>query len=457
MFRIDISRMAFDVFLAIAFLLAGLVYASTCDIAETATSIAANSICVAVALLIATNCSRDRKRDVSMRRFTLLAWTTLGYIMADLLGWIMLEEQSPSPLQYIADAGEVLIGYLMTIMFTRYVREFVGPEHRWMRPIYRVLSCLCVLFALGFLITLPMGLPFKIIDRVYVRGSLYALFQAYPIIAVIANLLIITLSHRFTPYEKLSLSTYCLAPLVAVPAQFLHYGVAATSVSLLISLVIIYNTIYMRHSEMLAQQDQELTQSRVNMMVSQIQPHFLYNTLTSIANICEKDPKTARRAIVDFSDYLRVNLDSLKCNRAVPFEKELEHCKTYLSFEKMRFEEDLTVEYDIRAFDFTIPILSIQPLLENAVKHGICNKPDGGTVRLATYRWDGRIYIEITDNGIGFDPSAVPHNDSRQHIGLDNVRYRIQQMCDGEMTVESTPGEGTKVTISLPEKDGDNS
>lgn len=453
--RIDVSRLSFDFFLVIAFLLAGLLYASACDVTETVTAITTNFVCSAVALLIATNCMREHQSDEHLRLFSLLAWLAFCYIAADLLGWITLAEQAPSSLQYFVDIAEVLIGYLMTLVFTRYVREFVGPQHHWMRPICLVLSCLCALFTLGFLITLPMGLPFSIINRTYVRGPLYALFQAYPVIAVIANLLLITFSRKFTAYEKLSLSTYCLAPLIALPIQALHYGSAATSVSLLISQVIIYNTIYKQHSQTLAKQEQELTMSRVNMMVSQIQPHFLYNTLTSIANICEKDPKTARQAIVDFSDYLRVNLDSLKCNQAVPFEKELEHCKTYLSFEKMRFEEDLNVEFDIQTSDFRIPILSVQPLLENAVKHGICNKPGGGTVRLSTYRRDGRICVEISDDGIGFDPSAVLHNDSHQHIGLENVRYRIHQMCKGEMTVESTLGAGTKVTISLPEKDGD--
>lgn len=453
--RIDVSRMAFDVFLVIAFLLAGLLYAAVCDVAETAASIASNSVCGAVALLIATSCLREHHADESMHLFSLLAWATFCFIVADMLGWITLAEQAAGPVQYFVDTAEILVGYLITMIFTRYVRGFMGTQHRWMRPTYCILCCLCVLFALGFLITLPMGLPFSIIDRTYVRGPLYTLFQTYPIIAVITNLLLITFSHKFTVDEKLSLSTYCLAPLIALPIQALHYGVAATSVSLLISLVIIYNTIYMQHSRAMAKQERELTMSRVNLMVSQIQPHFLYNTLTSIANICEKDPRTARQAIVDFSDYLRANLDSLKCNQAVPFEKELEHCRIYLSFEKMRFAEELNVEFDIQTSDFMIPILSVQPLLENAVKHGICNKPGGGTVRLSTYRRDGRICVEISDDGIGFDPSAVPQDDSRQHVGLENARYRIRQMCKGKITVESTLGAGTKVTISLPEKNGD--
>lgn len=453
--RLRIARMEFDVILTVVLLLAGLIYASTCDTLPTATSIAVDTICGAVALLISTNCSRDDQKEKTMRLFTLLAWGTFCFMAADLMGWITLEEQYPDFLQYIADAGEILIGYISTMVFTRYIREFMGPLNRRRATVYYAVHALGALYILAFLITLPMGLPFKIIGHIYVRGPLYALFQSYPIIVLVVSMLAIIRTKQLTAFEKVSLSSYCLAPLVALPVQLLYYGVAGTSVSLLISLVIVYNNVYMQRSITLARQDKELTKSRVNMMVSQIQPHFLYNTLTSIANICEKDPKTARNAIVDFSDYLRVNLDSLKHSKPVPFEKELTHCQTYLRFEKMRFEEDLNIAYDIKALDFEVPILSIQPLLENAVKHGICNQRNGGTVWLRTYEMQGMYYIEVEDDGAGFDVNARPHNDAREHIGLENVEYRISEMCHGIMHVNSVLGKGTKITIMIPEKDGD--
>lgn len=453
--QLNLIRMEFDVLLTIAFLLSGLIYATSCSNASTATSIAVDTICGAVALLIATNCSRDNQALTATRLFTLLAWATLAYIVVDLLGWVAMEERSADLFQYVVDGGEVLIGYAVAMLFVRYVREFVAMAHKWQHIVYYGVFVLGGLYILAYLITLPMGLPFRIVGRIYVRGPLFPLFQSYPVFAMIVGETAILRAKSLTGYEKVSLSTYCLAPLMALPMQTLHYGVAATSVSLLLSLIIVYNNIYMQRSKMLALQEKELTQSRVNMMVSQIQPHFLYNTLTSIANICEKDPKTARNAIVDFSDYLRVNLDSLKRNRPVPFEKELTHCQTYLRFEKMRFEDDLNIEYDIQARDFTVPILSIQPLLENAVKHGICNRRNGGTVWLRTYEMQGMYYIEVEDDGVGFDVNARPHNDAREHIGLENVEYRISEMCHGIMHVNSVPGEGTKITIMIPEKDDD--
>lgn len=447
-------RAGLDIILLVVLLLCVLVYASSCGNAVSATCITTDAISSMVALLITVNCTREQGKDTSMHLFTSVAWLTYGYIGADLLGWITLQAQASNFLQYTVDLLEILLGYAATMMFTRYVREFTGFHNKFMRILYYTLFILSGLFIVCLLATMPFGLPFKVVDRIYIRGPLYALFQAFPMFMLFIDMFAIMRSDKLNLQEKISLAVYCLAPLVAVPLQFLHYGVAATSVAMLVSMVIVYNNIFMQRNKTLVQQDNELTQNRVQMMVSQIQPHFLYNTLTSIANLCEKDPRTARQAIVDFSDYLRVNLDSLKCRQNVPFVKELEHCQTYLNFEKMRFEDDLNIIYDIQFTDFVIPILSVQPLLENAVKYGICGKAGGGTVRLSTYRADETVYVVIEDDGVGFDPTETPRDTSRQHIGLENVEYRIQQMCGGSVQVESSPGIGTKITISLPERKG---
>ncbi|MBQ2581184.1 MAG: histidine kinase, partial [Ruminococcus sp.] len=126
--------------------------------------------------------------------------------------------------------------------------------------------------------------------------------------------------------------------------------------------------------------EKELYEAKVAVMTSQIQPHFMYNALTSIAMMCQIDPETAQEATVTFAKYLRGNMDSLKQTKPVPFTIELEHLKKYLYIEKLRFGKKLNVEYDIQTTDFCIPMLSVQPLVENAVKHGVGMKKKGGTV-----------------------------------------------------------------------------
>ena len=196
----------------------------------------------------------------------------------------------------------------------------------------------------------------------------------------------------------------------------------------------------------------ELYEAKVGVMVSQIQPHFMYNALSSIAILCKLDPETAYQATITFSDYLRENMDSLKQTAPVPFQKELEHLKKYLYIEKMRFSDMLNIEYDIQATDFEVPLLSVQPLVENAVKHGVGMKEDGGTVKIATKETENAYEIHVSDDGVGFDTSAPKPEDGRSHVGMENTKKRLHDMCGASITVESVPGKGTTARIIIPKQ-----
>lgn len=201
--------------------------------------------------------------------------------------------------------------------------------------------------------------------------------------------------------------------------------------------------------------EKELYEAKVAVMASQIRPHFMYNALTSIAMMCTIDPETAQEATVTFAKYLRENMDSLKQKAPVPFVHELEHLKKYLYIEKLRFGKKLNIEYDIQADDFVIPLLSVQPLVENAVKHGVGMKKKGGTVKISSRETDTAFEVIISDDGVGFDTSAERKDDGRSHVGMENTRTRLKEMCGGEVIIESTVGEGTAARIILP-KEGQN-
>ena len=194
----------------------------------------------------------------------------------------------------------------------------------------------------------------------------------------------------------------------------------------------------------------ELYEAKVSVMVSQIQPHFMYNALSSIAMMCTIDPETAQEATVTFADYLRGNMDSLKQTAPVPFEMELEHLKKYLYIEQLRFGKKLQVEYDLPVMNFRVPMLSIQPLVENAVKHGVGMKKKGGTVVISTRETDTAYQVIIRDDGVGFDPDAKKEPDGRSHVGMENTRKRLMNLCGAGIITESVIGEGTTVTITLP-------
>lgn len=213
------------------------------------------------------------------------------------------------------------------------------------------------------------------------------------------------------------------------------------------------NQLLARQERQLVENERQLMESRISIMLSQLQPHFLFNVLNSIYYLCGENPESARKMVDKFSTYLRNNLDSLDQKTMIPFCKEFDHIHTYLELEKIRFDEELTVVYDIQAENFFLPALTVQPLVENAVKHGITKKRGGGILTLATREEPERFVITVTDTGLGFDPAHYM-DDGKIHIGIENVRLRLEHMAGGKLTITSTPGVGTTAVIVIPKKEG---
>jgi sensor histidine kinase YesM len=230
--------------------------------------------------------------------------------------------------------------------------------------------------------------------------------------------------------------------------DFYVFGLAATMIYQLVRSVGRLRKQYL-DAIRFQQMQKELYEAKVSVMVSQIQPHFMYNALSSIAMLCKLDPDTAYQATITFSQYLRSNMDSLKQTNPVPFEQELEHLKKYLYIEKLRFGKKLNIEYDIQATDFELPQLSIQPLAENAVKHGISKKRGGGTLTIATRETENAYEVIVSDDGVGFDPD-VKKDDGRSHVGMENIKRRLKEMCGADVVIESKIGEGTVAKVIIP-------
>lgn len=229
----------------------------------------------------------------------------------------------------------------------------------------------------------------------------------------------------------------------------------------------------MHFSQMVAN-DKELKAlqhaARVQIMVSQINPHFVCNVLATIQAMCDTDTDKAKEAIGLFSAYMRDNTDAVARTEPIPFSMELQHIKRYVSLEQMRFGDKLVIRYDIETTNFRIPALSVQPIIENAIKHGIGGKEEGGVVELSTRERQGMVHVEVSDNGVGMDENKLRdltgdflrtaeglgnmEGDGRSHVGLANVRERIRLMSDGTVAISSQPGKGTRITISIPKNPG---
>ncbi len=192
----------------------------------------------------------------------------------------------------------------------------------------------------------------------------------------------------------------------------------------------------------------ELEQERVKLLTMQIQPHFIFNSLATLQSLCYTDGEAAADLIVVFGNYLRANIDSLESDKPLPFSMELEHIKQFISLEKAGADVDFEVIFDLRATGFTIPPLTVQPIVENAIKHGALTRHDGtGKVIVKTEESDDDVTITITDNGIGADLTDIQKE--HYNVGIENARKRLEILCKGTLEI-SLSEDGCIAVIKLP-------
>ena len=193
----------------------------------------------------------------------------------------------------------------------------------------------------------------------------------------------------------------------------------------------------------------QLTESRVSTMMSQIRPHFIYNTLGSIEQLCNIDPPKAGELVHNFAKYLRGNFGELDNPKPILMSQEMEHVRHYISIENVRFP-DMTFSFEMKSDDFHIPALTVQPIVENAIKHGLMKLQKGGTIRVVSYETDIYNCVKVEDDGVGFDTDVLL--DERKHVGIRNIRGRLKEMVNGTLEIKSTEGVGTTVLIKIPKE-----
>lgn len=192
--------------------------------------------------------------------------------------------------------------------------------------------------------------------------------------------------------------------------------------------------------------NKEITNYRVAIAMSQIKPHFVFNVLTSIRTLIKTKPEVAYDVIGNLSKYIRVNMASMSNEQLIPFEKELQHIRIYVNIEKVRFGDRIKFICMADDTDFDVPALCIQPLVENAIKHGVCKKIGGGVVMLRSFKVGKTHIIEVVDDGVGFVESEI---DGKKNIGISNIRFRLTTLVNAKLVIKSQPGVGTKVRVEV--------
>jgi two-component system LytT family sensor kinase len=247
----------------------------------------------------------------------------------------------------------------------------------------------------------------------------------------------------------------------AIPARWMFYLPARTAwlaaldvfaVIFAVSLPIkIWNSIRLELN--LEENQRLLLRARMDALASQINPHFLFNTLNTVSSLVRFDPDKAREVVLKLSSILRRLLRQHET--FVPLREELSFIDDYLDIEVARFGPDKLQffhEVEEETLDSFVPSMLLQPIVENAIKHGLTPKLEGGEIRLRTRRSEGRLAIEVEDNGTGIPEHRHP-DVYGGGIGFRNVRERLQLIYgnDFHLEIDSRPGEGTRILIDIPE------
>ena len=325
---------------------------------------------------------------------------------------------------------------------------------------YRIFQC--TLYSLGalmlviFIVSQFTGWLYTIDENnLYQRGPLFWLSALYVLLDILLSIAYMMVRH-LQAKGKVSLTSalYIAIPAVGMALQFLFYGGVFLQISLyLLMLSVMFRVQITRTNNMvkqaedLAQRETELLNARDQMLLGQVRPHFIYNALAAIQHI-EGNPPATKQAIADFANYLRGNLATLSGEELVAIGKELEHVHTYVELEKLRFGDKINVAFDVEDADFSLPPLSVQILVENAIKHGVTARYEGGNVWVRICHETDTHVIQVIDDGVGFDPAQ---KDEHNHVGLNSVKNRLEYFVSGTLTIESEMGKGTTVTIRIPD------
>ncbi len=382
--------------------------------------------------------------------------SNLFMIIGDLPDWLIQDASQPSMKMIISLSTVVFYAASAFVLyfFGRYMIEYLKISGRAKKVCLSPVIAVCSIQVFFAVISPFTGSIFYVTDSGYQRGELFWVSQFVPTFCyLLFTVLVIVYRKRLAWREVVFFLLYIFVPLGGGAAQMFLRGIAVVNIGVALALLFILVNIQFEHEMRMKRQEQELGDLHIDIMLSQIQPHFLYNTLTTIRQLCDIDPKLAKESIRDFSYFLRGNMDSLQSKAPIPFSQELSHAQHYLKLEQQRFVDRLSVKLDTPVLDFSIPPLTLQPLVENAVRHGIIMRDDGGTLTIKTEETADAYIVTVSDDGVGFLPDTLPA-DGSSHIGIQNVRKRLETLCAGTLIITSVPNKGTIAVITIPKEGG---
>ncbi|MCR5147840.1 MAG: histidine kinase [Eubacterium sp.] len=369
---------------------------------------------------------------------------TFSILLQNHLSYKCSQDSSYRMVRLISDIYGYSIRPVILVLFIKLVN------------IEKKLTILWVLIAVNFVIhttAVFSNICFTITENnSFFRGPLgYTSFYLSAFL-IVYNLIMVFMKYRKN--YKLGIIIPFFSSLIIVVAVLLDMNIPFNSHVSFLTVAIFSSSMFYYfwlHQQFEKEREKERrAEQRIQIMISQIQPHFLFNTLSIIQALCRIDPEKAFETAGKFGVYLRQNIDSLGKAQTIPFVKELEHTKAYSDIEQIRFP-NIEIIYDIQDEDFNLPALTVQPMVENAIRHGVRIR-EHGKVEITTRKMINYHEIIIKDNGKGFGMDTA-QNSERTHIGIQNVKERIEKICNGSFEIDSRVDVGTTVTIHIPLED----
>ena len=385
------------------------------------------------------------------RRFFTALFTVLLLLMgAFLVDLIVYEFRDMALAEQIVVYFQYLLVSLPMLMFTGYLLHFCGEDLRKSTLFRLVIGLWGIYFILLGLAQCTTFLYYVTPDNEFIRGSWHPLLVAPLAAIMLLNLAgVIRRRNRLPDKYYVAFLIHLLPMTVATLIHAVIYVPLLVVFGLSFSMLSMFGIILCDQIEQYMRQQREIAHQRASIMVLQMRPHFIFNTMMSIYYLCAQDSKKAQQVTLDFTSYLRKNFSAIASENTIPFANELEHTRAYLAVEQVQFEDSLFVEYDTPHTRFRVPPLTLQPIVENAVKHGM--DPDSAPLRICirTRETDAGHEITVEDNGPGFAQANM--DESEPHIALANIQQRLEIMCGGKLTVMPREGGGTVVKVILPE------
>ena len=412
-------------------------------------------------------------RSVIQKQYRALASLEAGIgvmLFFDAVAWFY--RGTPGDVAYliltIVNFINFIANAILPVFYAVYIRLSI-KEEKAESNLVNVITGFAVISIIFIVVSQVNGFLYRIDPEtnLYRRGPGFSVLTALFILEMMVGILFIHKYRRnIDRLRRIALLSFIILPLIASIIQVFIYGFSLSNIAAIVSAMIMFAQALddnarkmVENAIFIKKQSEELLDMRTRIALSQIKPEFIYSTLSSVYELCDKDVKRAKEVIVHLSNYLRQNIESIDTDRLVSFEKELNHTMVYLELEKTRNPGRFEVEYHTRATLFELPALTVQPIVENALTHGIYKLPPGekGRIIISSEKGNGYVKITVRDNGVGFDMDrisgeGVERTMSRDLAGIQNVRNRLKIMEDAELHMKSEPGIGTTADIIIPTK-----